>query len=193
MPKWCSVGTCNNHHQMIDGSTKKQKFRFFQFPNHQKAPERREKWAQACGRSMPGGRDSWRPDPHVKAVYICSEHFISGKCWSTQIMVYSYVYMFIFLFSLWKSAVYWQAKRKIFTNHWNHLNFTGSDKIILQTSTNINRIFPKYLMNFFKSSLFYHLGEPVNQPKHPDYVPTLNLDTNDSSCATPVSQQRIWR
>ncbi|KAI4793368.1 hypothetical protein KUCAC02_032771, partial [Chaenocephalus aceratus] len=40
MVKWCSAGTCGNHHSMTD-SDGKSKFSFFKFPSHEKQPGRR--------------------------------------------------------------------------------------------------------------------------------------------------------
>ncbi|KAI4825088.1 hypothetical protein KUCAC02_020786 [Chaenocephalus aceratus] len=47
MVKWCSAGTCRNHHSMTD-SDGKSKFSFFKFPSHEKQPGRRAQWARAC-------------------------------------------------------------------------------------------------------------------------------------------------
>ena len=81
MPKWCSVGVCNNHHLITDENGN-QRFCFFRFPLHEKdpQPERRAKWAQACGRFMTrGSKQLWYPPDHVVGVYVCSEHFITGE------------------------------------------------------------------------------------------------------------------
>ena len=78
MVKWCSAGTCKNHHYMRneDGCAK---YSFFKFPSFEKEPDRRAKWARACGRIDPATKKPWEPRNDVQYVYICSEHFITGK------------------------------------------------------------------------------------------------------------------
>ena len=78
MPKWCSVGTCNNHHLLRDESGKTA-FSFFKFPPSDKDPERRQKWATFCGRVDPVTGEPWAPKSDVKHVYICSAHFVTGQ------------------------------------------------------------------------------------------------------------------
>ncbi|XP_034088602.1 uncharacterized protein LOC117557035 [Gymnodraco acuticeps] len=78
MVKWCSAGTCRNHHSMID-SDGKSKFSFFKFPSHEKQPGRRAQWARACARVDAITHKPWKPKDTVQYVYICSEHFISGQ------------------------------------------------------------------------------------------------------------------
>ena len=79
MPKWCAIGTCSNHHLMLDEVTGKQKYSFYRFPKATKDKVRRDKWSLACGRFMPGSRAVWKPSDDVIGVYICSEHFITGQ------------------------------------------------------------------------------------------------------------------
>nr|XP_033952026.1 uncharacterized protein LOC117456304 [Pseudochaenichthys georgianus] len=78
MVKWCSAGTCRNHHWMAD-SDGKSKFSFFKFPSHEKQPGRRAQWARACARVDPITRKPWKPKDTVQYVYICSAHFICGQ------------------------------------------------------------------------------------------------------------------
>nr|XP_033946649.1 uncharacterized protein LOC117452249 [Pseudochaenichthys georgianus] len=78
MVKWCSAGTCINHHSMID-SDGKSKFSFFKFPSHEKQPGRRAQWARACARVVAITHKPWKPKDTVQYVYICSAHFISGQ------------------------------------------------------------------------------------------------------------------
>ncbi|KAI4804309.1 hypothetical protein KUCAC02_025940 [Chaenocephalus aceratus] len=78
MVKWCSAGTCRNHHSMTD-SDGKSKFSFFKFPSHEKQPGRRAQWARACARVDAITHKPWKPKDTVQYVYICSAHFISGQ------------------------------------------------------------------------------------------------------------------
>ena len=78
MVKWCSAGTCKNHHLMHDEEGKT-KFSFFMLSSHDKQPDtdRRRLWALACAR-MDAASKPWQPKDDVKHVYICSAHFNSG-------------------------------------------------------------------------------------------------------------------
>ena len=76
MPKWCSAGTCKNHH-LMQNEEGKTKFSFFKFPSAEKEPDRRRLWAGACAR-MDAASKPWKPKDNVKNVYICSAHFNSG-------------------------------------------------------------------------------------------------------------------
>ncbi|KAL3841446.1 hypothetical protein ACJMK2_019596 [Sinanodonta woodiana] len=70
MPKICTVGGCTNHHMQ------KGNLSFFKFPQAEKDPERRARWVRVCGRQNLDGSE-WIPT--AKYVYICSQHFVSGK------------------------------------------------------------------------------------------------------------------
>ncbi|KAL3889415.1 hypothetical protein ACJMK2_001759 [Sinanodonta woodiana] len=59
MPKICSVGGCTNHHMQ-----------------NRKGSQRRARWVRVCGRQNLDGSE-WIPT--AKYVYICSQHFVSGK------------------------------------------------------------------------------------------------------------------
>lgn len=71
MPKSCSARGCSNHHMM-----KEKKVSFYRFPNAIKRPDRRSQWISACQRLNPDG-SKWLPIS--KYVYICSEHFVTGR------------------------------------------------------------------------------------------------------------------
>ncbi|KAI4789532.1 hypothetical protein KUCAC02_035182 [Chaenocephalus aceratus] len=60
MVKWCSAGTCGNHHSMTD-SDGKSKFSFFKFPSQEKQPGRRAQWARACARVDAITHKPWKP------------------------------------------------------------------------------------------------------------------------------------
>ncbi|XP_017264744.1 transcriptional repressor protein YY1b isoform X4 [Kryptolebias marmoratus] len=78
MPKWCAIYSCNNRHSVKDAGGK-QTHRFFVFPAAGRQPERRRLWARACRRKDPVTRAAWAPKDSVKYVYVCSDHFITGK------------------------------------------------------------------------------------------------------------------
>ncbi|XP_045134337.1 THAP domain-containing protein 5-like isoform X2 [Portunus trituberculatus] len=71
MPKNCAAVGCTNHNMMTH-----KKLSFCIFPNKKKQPERWKKWVQALNRVNHDGSD-WQPGG--KYVYLCSEHFMTGK------------------------------------------------------------------------------------------------------------------
>ena len=79
MPKTCSAGDCLNHSLLYDKVTGKALHSFYQFPSNQKYPERRLAWARACQRKDPKTDKLWVPKPEVRHVYVCSDHFVTGK------------------------------------------------------------------------------------------------------------------
>lgn len=87
MPKWCSAGTCKNHHLMRDENGKT-KYSFFKFPSHSKDTARRALWAKACNRLTEGTNKPWEPNPNVTHVYICSSHFITGTNFNLLCEIY---------------------------------------------------------------------------------------------------------
>ena len=68
MPKWCSAGTCKNHHLMPDEKGKT-KLSFLKFPSHEKEPDRRRLRAGACAR-MDAASKPWKPNANARNVYI---------------------------------------------------------------------------------------------------------------------------
>ena len=70
MPTSCVAFGCSNHNM------KENKPGFFRFPNGEKNEELRKKWVAACKRKNADGTP-W--NPVGKNVYICGDHFISGK------------------------------------------------------------------------------------------------------------------
>ncbi|XP_050714882.1 THAP domain-containing protein 5-like [Eriocheir sinensis] len=71
MPKNCAAVGCTNHNMMAH-----KKLSFCIFPNKKKQPERWRKWVKALNRVNHDGSD-WQPGG--KYVYLCSEHFMTGK------------------------------------------------------------------------------------------------------------------
>ncbi|KAG0726717.1 hypothetical protein GWK47_035981 [Chionoecetes opilio] len=71
MPKNCAAVGCRNHNMMSH-----KKLSFCIFPNKKKQPERWRRWVDALDRVNHDGSD-WQPGG--KYVYLCSEHFITGK------------------------------------------------------------------------------------------------------------------
>lgn len=76
MPRYCSYGLCKN-------SSANSKRRFFRFPLAKLDPERRALWAVRCMRKTADG-GKWEPNPESEAVFVCSDHFITGE----YLMVY---------------------------------------------------------------------------------------------------------
>ena len=73
MPKNCCVVGCTNN------SVKRNDLSFYLIPSEATEPQRREKWLQAIGRGVtPTSTKLWRPKSEYH--YLCSTHFISGKC-----------------------------------------------------------------------------------------------------------------
>ena len=73
MPKNCCVVGCTNN------SVKRNDLSFYLIPSEATEPQRREKWLQAIGRGgTPTSTKLWRPKSEYH--YLCSTHFISGKC-----------------------------------------------------------------------------------------------------------------
>jgi hypothetical protein len=68
MPLHCVAYGCTNH------NLKANKPGFFRFPNNNE--ELRKKWVKACRRKNPDGSE-W--NPQGKNVYICGEHFNTGR------------------------------------------------------------------------------------------------------------------
>ena len=68
MPLSCAAYGCSNHNKMT------WKPGFFRFPNND--PDLRERWVNACRRKNKDG-SAW--NPKGKNVYLCGDHFITGK------------------------------------------------------------------------------------------------------------------
>ena len=71
MPKGCVAFGCTNHNMMGKAGLS-----FHIFPNKDKKQEKWQKWVQALKRVSEDGSPRY---PKGNYVYLCSEHFISGK------------------------------------------------------------------------------------------------------------------
>ena len=69
----CAAYGCTNHNM------KGEKIGFFRFPNNNE--EQRKMWINACKRKNRDGSD-W--NPKGKNVYICGQHFITGRANKTD-------------------------------------------------------------------------------------------------------------